>query len=100
MQRISRESALASVQQEILKEQAGALGRIGALLDDALGRLQAIADEHRVAPDWRRHRLAERHAEVRKEAFELRWFLEVQREAMGLSRHHDLVEQYPIPALG
>ena len=34
---------------------------------------------------------------LRKQARRYRWYLEVQREALGLVRHDDLDRFYPIP---
>jgi hypothetical protein len=38
-----------------------------------------------------------RHAELRERARRYRWYLEVQRESVGLTRHEALDELYPIP---
>ncbi|HZH79252.1 MAG TPA: hypothetical protein VEY88_24740 [Archangium sp.] len=38
-----------------------------------------------------------RHKELRAEAEKQRWYLVIQREALGLRQHADLEEMYPLP---
>jgi hypothetical protein len=85
------------VERELARERAAALRRIGErlaeLLED-LDRRQAGARERAGgAGDGER----KAYEAVRAEARRYRWFLEVQRESVGLRSHASLDEFYPIP---
>lgn len=83
---------------EILREKASALGRVGERLSASLVRLSELAWRLAEAPDEEeRSRLARRYAEERARAAELRYYLVVQREAIGLRRHGDVDRAYPLP---
>lgn len=85
------------VEVEILKEKAGALGRVGERLDGSLARLADLASRIAEAdPDDRAGLVGEYRAE-RARARQLRYYLVVQREAMGLRRHADVDRVYPLP---
>ena len=89
----AREDSYERIQCEIASEKVAALSRIA-------GTLQALIEElHRIAAtlDPAADEAARRHREVREQALRYRWYLEVQREAMGLTRHEDLDRFYPIP---
>jgi hypothetical protein len=77
-------------------EKANALGRVGARLE---ALLQQLADlEAKVSRgEGVRAELVERHHELREQAKLQLWYLVVQREAMGLNRHHDVYRIYVIP---
>ena len=101
----SRADRLATVEEEIRKAQAEALGRTGERLQGILDRLAAL--------DRRLDGLVDQPAEVagslvraetetrnrlRDEAVRVRHHLMIQREALGFARQ-TLVEQcYPVPA--
>ena len=93
----TREEALGAIEQEVRAEQARSLGRAGQRLEaqlrglDELGALLAEArGEHRLP-------LLAAHAELRRHATLSRWYLTVQREAIGLRHPDDLEAAYPIP---
>lgn len=104
-----RAERLASVEQEIRRAQAEALGRVGeclqALLDrvaamdrrldvlEAAGGLLAGAD-----PTTLVHAELETRNRVRDEAARVRHQLVIQREALGLARHAAVERCYPLPA--
>lgn len=71
------------VRVEILAEKVAALSHATHLLEGAL------VDLARVLPDRREHVLAE--------AAERFWCLIVQREAIGLTHHDDLIEILAVP---
>ncbi len=75
------------IELEILREKASALHRVGDRLQRLITRLQAgglsTAD----------------YECVRREAERYRWYLMVQREAIGLVRHDDVMAVYPIPGV-
>ena len=82
---------LSRIQDEINAEKAAALSRIAGTLETLLAELHHIADMAAASPDERQHS-ALRHREVRERALRYRWYLEVQREAVGLTRHEALDE--------
>lgn len=69
---------------EINEERAAALRRIS-------GKLESLIDQ------LRREREPSARASLRREAQKYRWYLEVQREALGLRHHRHLDEFYAIP---
>lgn len=85
------------VELELAKEKAGGLRRVGEKLESLLSELRRLEHElpqlHGAARDAALHR----HAKLRTDALQQRYFLHVQREAMGLRQHGDLDELYPIP---
>jgi hypothetical protein len=99
----ARLESLTRTEAEIVAEQASALGRAARALESRLtecAELQAaFAAVSEAVPDGaqRRQALQLRYAEVRKEAETYRWYLVVQREAMGMRRHEQLDRFYPMP---
>ena len=85
------------IQDEINSEKAAALSRIAGTLEALLAELARIAAEAAAAAERERERKVARHREVREQALRYRWYLEVQREAVGLTRHEALDEMYPVP---
>ena len=86
------------IELELMEERAAALRRISQTLEsliEELGRLRAhIGEVHwsNQSPDVARYR------DLRRRAVRYRWYLEVQREALGLHPDHRLDEFYSIPA--
>jgi len=82
---------------ELTEERAAALRRISQTLESLIEQLHAlrarIGDVH-----WSdsRPEVAQYRA-LRRTAVRYRWYLEVQREALGLHPDHRLDEFYPIP---
>jgi hypothetical protein len=87
-----REEAFDAVQCEIAAEKVAALSRIAGTLEALIAELHRIAGTLGSGND-----AARRHQEVRRQALRYRWYLEVQREAIGITRHDDLDRIYPIP---
>ena len=103
--------SIEAIEAEIQKERAEALGRAGERLEEALSVLQALrpgleevgGNPHGGSRDLeagggargdaKRARYREWHARV----LELRHFLIIQREAIGLRRHDDVDRHYPMP---
>ena len=78
---------------ELAEERVTALTRIARHLEQriqTLHELRAIADD---AAGDARAALLQRYRELRADALRYRWYLDVQREALGL-RPHETVEQY------
>jgi hypothetical protein len=86
------------IQRELTEERAAALLRISRTLESLIGQLrdlrERLADASEADQPWAR---AE-YRELRRRAVKYRWYLEVQREAVGLRHHHRLDEFYAIPA--
>jgi hypothetical protein len=82
---------------ELNEERAAALMRISRTLESLIAQLQASRERIAKAPGNDRPREITAYQEARREALRYRWYLEVQREALGLRHHHRLDEFYPIP---
>ncbi|MEW6435110.1 MAG: hypothetical protein AB1730_26720 [Myxococcota bacterium] len=82
---------------ELNKERADALGRAGKQLELALEQCQALLVQLRAAAGRERRRLIGEYREARAGAEKWRWYLTIQREAMGLARHDDVERLYPTP---
>jgi hypothetical protein len=86
------------IELELMEERAAALRRISQTLESLIGELTQlrahIGESHwsNPSPDMARYR------ELRRRAVRYRWYLEVQREALGLHPDHRLDEFYSIPA--
>ncbi|MGZ3459426.1 MAG: hypothetical protein ACXU86_13095 [Archangium sp.] len=93
----SPDSTLA-IEVELQSEKASALRRVASRLESLLGELQETEQALRESSGLARARLAARHRELRGEAEKQRWYLIVQREAMGLRHHGDVYELYRLPA--
>jgi hypothetical protein len=85
------------IELELMEERAAALRRISQTLESLIEELQQlrmqIGDVHwsSQSPDVARYR------ELRRRAVRYRWYLEVQREALGLHPNHRLDEFYRMP---
>jgi capsule polysaccharide export protein KpsE/RkpR len=85
------------VRQELTREKAAALARNCRRLEDLVAGLEELQ---------RRRRPGDRACEAEREAFRalrdearrFRWYLEVQREAVGIRGRARVDEFYPIPA--
>ena len=86
-----------SILHELNEERAAALLRISKTLEGLIAQLQA--QRHCVAAAGAADRESERIRcrELRAQAVQYRWYLEVQREALGLRHHHRLDEFYALP---
>ncbi len=88
--------AWARVEEELLREKATALGRIAETLEGLLAELCAL---RKARPLTRSERAVQRgvYRALRDRARQHRWYLEVQREALGLRGHEGLDKFYPLP---
>lgn len=84
---------------QLHEERAAALQRISRVLESLIGQLNASRDRarHASGPEQERERTAWRA--LRAQALKYRWYLEVQREALGMRRHDVLDEFYKVPTL-
>jgi hypothetical protein len=89
---------LAAVEHELHEEKAVALGRVARALESHLNAMARFARElgAPLPVDERKRRVAA-YQEHRKQAQLFRWYLEVQREALGLRNHDALDAHYRIP---
>ncbi len=86
-----------SLLKELQEERAAALARISRRLERLLAQLEATRERIAHGGDEDRVRDVGVYRELRKEAVKYRWYLEVQREAIGLRHHQRLEEFYPLP---
>ena len=86
-----------SLLKELQEERAAALARISRRLESLLDQLQATREQIAHARDEDRARDIAAYHKLRQEALKYRWYLEVQREAIGLRQHQHLDEFYRIP---
>lgn len=95
-----RVDMIALLEAEFKQERTDALGRIGRKLQAALDEAKAL-DERlaHLPPGPTREQALERYREARARAEEMRHFLVVQREAIGVLEHSILDEMYPLPRL-
>jgi hypothetical protein len=81
----------------LYEDRGATLGRIGGTLESLLDALNAIRSQLPATAGADRSAALARYASLLDRARTWRWYLEVQREAVGLTRH-DLVEKlYPLP---
>jgi hypothetical protein len=85
------------LQRELTEERAAAVLRISRRLEALISELHAIRERIGGLDDDQRQRERSSYQAVRNEAVKYRWFLEVQREAMGLRDHRGLDEFYRLP---
>ena len=82
---------------ELNEERVAALRRISQTLEGLIVQLRSAGERLlRARPEERADAIAAYRA-LRERTLQYRWFLEVQRESMGLRQHHRLDEFYPIP---
>jgi hypothetical protein len=82
---------------QLNEERVAALTRISRTLESLLTQLHASGARLAEARDQVRVRELAVYQDLRRRATRYRWYLEVQREAMGLRHHHRLDEFYKIP---
>jgi hypothetical protein len=82
---------------ELQEERAAALARISRRLERLLEQLYATREQIAHCPEEDRPREVAAYRELHQQAMKYRWYLEVQREAIGLRQHQRLDEFYRIP---
>jgi hypothetical protein len=86
-----------SLLRELQEERAAALARISRRLESLIGQLQTTREQMEQTPAEDRAVELAAYRDLRREAIKYRWYLEVQREAIGLRQHQRLDEFYAIP---
>lgn len=84
---------------ELNEERVAALRRISGTLESLIGQLHTSRERVRQISGSEREREFAALRDLRARALEHRWYLEVQREALGLLRHDRLDEFYKVPAI-
>ena len=84
---------------ELQEERAAALQRISYTLESLIRQLHASRQRIRLASGPDRDREVATWRDLRARAVKYRWYLEVQREALGMRRHDVLDEFYQVPTL-
>jgi len=97
---VTAQDAHDRLQKELAGEKASALQRIGSRLEELILETSRRRESliRAAGPDTEQRTRA--HAalkRVRAEALRHRWYLEVQREALGIRNHRRLDEFYPVP---
>jgi hypothetical protein len=82
---------------QLYEDRAAALGRIGGTLETLLPALDAIRTHLPSLPCAEREAAVARYRVLREKAQMYRWYLEVQREAVGLTQHALVEQLYPLP---
>lgn len=83
--------------EQLQEERAAALARISRHLERLIEQLHATREQIAQGTREDRARDIAAYRELHRQAVKYRWYLEVQREALGLRHHHRLDEFYPIP---
>ena len=84
---------------ELHEERVSALMRISGTLEALMRELHASRERLRRATGADREREVATWRDLRARAVKYRWYLEVQREALGMRRHDVLDEFYQVPSL-
>ena len=83
---------------EMRLERTSALARLGDRLQKAIDETRALAERLRGEPPGElRERLLQQHREARQRVERDRFYLIVQREALGMTEHAVVDEIYPLP---
>jgi hypothetical protein len=85
-----------AVVREIRSEKAGALSRVAEGLEKALAEL-ARAEAALAAAGRARSILLARRQECVSEAAERLWYLVIQRESVGITRHETVYDVFRVP---
>jgi len=95
---MARFDMMALLEAEMRMERTSALARIGDKLQAALDQLKQLDGQlDRLPPGAARDAALKKYGEQHKIAEEQRFYLIVQREALGLRDHEIVEEVYPTP---
>ena len=87
----------AKLLKELNEERIAALTRISGTLESLIAQLQQVRERMSSSHASARDRDLAAYRELHERARKYRWYLEVQREALGM-RHHRIVDElYAIP---
>ena len=85
------------ITRELNEERVAALRRISQTLESLIAQLQHVRESVSTADERERLRAVSAYRELRARAVQYRWYLEVQREALGFRQHRLLDDFYVIP---
>ena len=97
MGRETVQSGHAHLLRELNEERAAALARIARRLDTLLTGLRELRTQAEQTGGEGQAELCARFDIQRGQALKYRWYLEVQRESIGIRSHRLLDELYPVP---
>jgi len=86
-----------AIEVEIRAEKASAMRRVAQKVESLLAEMEKVEVASLGTQGAERARHVARHQTLRAEAEKQRWYLIVQREAMGLWHHGDIEELYRLP---
>lgn len=95
----ARQFAFDKLLQELTAERLGGLAKAGDALTSRLEELTSLRAEISTLVGPARAAAVQRYQHLRAEAETRRWYLVVQREAIGLYNHDDLEAVYPVPPI-
>jgi hypothetical protein len=87
----------ATLLKELNEERIAALTRISGTLESLIAQLQQVHERMSTRHGSARDRDIAAYRELHARAHKYRWYLEVQREALGMRHHRILDELYVIP---
>jgi hypothetical protein len=87
----------AQLLKELNEERIAALTRISGTLESLITQLQQIRDRIPFEQPSARDRDLAAYRQLRERARKYRWYLEVQREALGMRQHRIVDEMFVIP---
>ncbi len=85
------------LEQQLAEERVSALTRIGKRLESLIRALDELAVQCRQLSGALRVQALDDYRKRHDEARKYRWYLEVQREAVGLRRHQVIDRVFPMP---
>lgn len=86
-----------AVEVQIRQEKASALRRVGDKLETLIGQMAKLEAELRPLTGPARAEKLAQHQKLWAEADHQRWYLVIQREALGLFDHAEVDLMYPLP---
>jgi hypothetical protein len=89
----------ASLLKELNEERIAALTRISNTLDSLITQLHQLRERIPLQHTSARERDLAAYRELHERARKYRWYLEVQREALGMRQHRMIDEVYKIPGI-
>jgi hypothetical protein len=93
----TRDDRYSDLLKELQEERAAALNRISRTLESLIDQLRDTRARLSGLPEHEKAAALREYRELRERARKYRWYLEVQREALGLRSHTVIDEFYRIP---
>ncbi|HEX2671536.1 MAG TPA: hypothetical protein VHM25_11725 [Polyangiaceae bacterium] len=90
----------AALQRELVEEAAHSMGNSASRLEAGIATLQRLEEALTCLGDGeleQRAELTERFNAAREDVLLRLYYIQVQREALGFTRHHELYARYPVP---